>query len=174
MGRISRERGIPMLAKTSNEIDIKLVLAGKFSDEILEKEIMSFKNIKYYGMVDQNKIRSIINNSFCGACIFRNVGQHSYMEAFPTKVLEYLACGVPVILNNNKFNIEFIKNNRVGLVIDPDNKDEVGKAIMYLYKNPDIAKQMGELGRKIVVDKYSWQSQEKKLINFYNQILKEG
>lgn len=176
-GSLTEDRGITELVKVSHMLKLKLLLAGPFSDDEYKKSLMAmheFAYTEYLGMIDQSKVRKLMSGAFCGANILYNVGQYSIMETMPIKVFEYMACGIPLVLNNNKFNTEFIKKYNVGSVVNPKDIDEIAKAILFFKNNKNKGRKMGGLGRTIVVKNYSWQSQEKKLINFYEGILKEG
>ena len=49
---------------------------------------------------------------------------------------------------------------------------EIGEAINYILNNPKEAKKMGENGRKMVIEKYNWDIEKKKLIDLYQELSK--
>lgn len=49
---------------------------------------------------------------------------------------------------------------------------DFAKAVEYLIEHPDEARKMGENGRKAVVEKYNWETESKKLIAVYEDLLK--
>ncbi|MBT3807795.1 MAG: glycosyltransferase family 1 protein, partial [Desulfobacula sp.] len=49
---------------------------------------------------------------------------------------------------------------------------EHAKAVIWLCENPEEAKQMGNRGRMLVMEKYSWQKEFKNFKDFYVQMLK--
>ena len=55
--------------------------------------------------------------------------------------------------------------------MDPLEPAAIAKAIDYLVENPREAQRMGENGRKAVEARYNWESEEKKLLRFYDKIL---
>ena len=61
-----------------------------------------------------------------------------------------------------------------GIPVDPTNPEEIAKAIEYLIEHPEEAKQMGENGRKAVLEKYNWEHEEKKLLRIYEELLDEN
>ena len=50
------------------------------------------------------------------------------------------------------------------------NPQEIGEAINYLLNHPNEAKKMGENGRKMVIEKYNWDIEKKKLIDLYKDL----
>jgi glycosyltransferase involved in cell wall biosynthesis len=47
----------------------------------------------------------------------------------------------------------------------------IAKAIDYLVAHPDEARQMGENGRRAVLERYNWSVEEAKLMDFYKKTL---
>ena len=58
-----------------------------------------------------------------------------------------------------------------GICVNPYDSDEIAQAIRYLIDNPNKAKEMGKNARKAFEEKYNWQIEEIKLIQFYNSLL---
>ncbi|MFA9192788.1 glycosyltransferase [Flavobacterium sp. FBOR7N2.3] len=86
------------------------------------------------------------------------------------KLFEYMKAGLPVICTDFILWKEVVEKNNCGICVNPRNINEIAEAIKYLTDNPDIAKQMGENGRNIVLEKYNWQYEEKKLIDVYRSL----
>ncbi|NMA31264.1 MAG: glycosyltransferase family 4 protein [Candidatus Methanofastidiosa archaeon] len=68
---------------------------------------------------------------------------------------------------------ENFKGIYFGICVQPDNVEEISSAIRYLLDNPDVAKQMGQNGRRAVLEKFYWGIEEKKLIALYEELNKE-
>lgn len=43
--------------------------------------------------------------------------------------------------------------------------------ILYLIKNPDLARQMGESGRQAFQNQYNWESQAQKMLHLYSALI---
>jgi glycosyltransferase involved in cell wall biosynthesis len=65
---------------------------------------------------------------------------------------------------------EVVEENECGICVNPNNVNEITDAINYLINNPDIAIKMGENGRRMVQKKYSWEFEEKKLLEIYRSL----
>ncbi|MBT7469928.1 MAG: glycosyltransferase, partial [Candidatus Cloacimonetes bacterium] len=94
----------------------------------------------------------------------------NYLTSYSTKIFEYMAMGLPVITSDFKLYKDVIEINNCGLCVDPSKPKEVANAIEYIMINPKIAKQMGENGRKIVEEKYNWEVEKKKMLEFYKKL----
>ena len=90
-------------------------------------------------------------------------------EGFPNAILEYFSYKMPVITTDVGGCKEIIKNKKNGILIPKCNVSELSKAILYIYKNKNIAKKFGDEGFKTIKTKFSL----KKTINEHeNEYLK--
>lgn len=79
----------------------------------------------------------------------------SYSESFGVVVLEAMACGCPVIMTPEVGIAEDIQKTGAGIVVE-GSPEKIGAAINALLADPDRSKQLGERGRVVVRDMYSW------------------
>ena len=171
IGGITKIRGIIELVKALEyiNIDINLYLAGDFEDKNLEQYVKSlngWKKVKYYGYVERKGISKILKNSKIGIVTLHPTT--NYFESLPVKMFEYLSAGIPVIASNFPLWKEIVEGNNCGICVDPQSPEEIAKAIEYLINRPEIAKQMGENGRKVVEEKYNWENERKRLLEVYS------
>ena len=75
----------------------------------------------------------------------------------PLKVYEYGACGKPVVASRIK-NLEFIEQNNIGKLVNPEDPKELAIAIKTMLGNPEEGKIMGMNARMLMEEKYNWDS----------------
>jgi len=97
------------------------------------------------------------------------ISQH-YERKLPTKFFEYMLAGIPFIASNFPRWESFINENECGITVNPNDLEEITNKIEYLIDNADERKRMGEMGRKNVLQKYSWDKEEEKLLQIYSDI----
>lgn len=173
IGGLFPKRGIKELVQALDYCDAILHLAGSFSSKKFEKEVKSLKGwskVNFHGYVSKNKIDEILLQSNIGIVILHPT--ESYKESLPIKMFEYMSAGLPLIASDFKMWKPFILDNECGLMVNPLNVNEIAKKIDYLLLNKEEAQKMGKAAFQAVHNNYSWSTQEKKLINFYNKILK--
>jgi glycosyltransferase involved in cell wall biosynthesis len=85
-------------------------------------------------------------------------------------MFEYMAAGIPVIASDFPLWREIVLGNQCGLCLDPMDPATIAKAIDYLLQHPNEARQMGENGRRAVLERYNWSVEEVKLLDFYNNV----
>jgi glycosyltransferase involved in cell wall biosynthesis len=68
---------------------------------------------------------------------------------------------------------DILEEDECGICVNPLDPQDIANAINYLISHPEEAKRMGENGRRAVLEKYNWSIEEKKLIQFYEEVLKD-
>jgi glycosyltransferase involved in cell wall biosynthesis len=89
----------------------------------------------------------------------------------PTKLLEYMALGRPVVASNLPFVSQIIERYNCGIIVPWDSPQDHAEALLYLFDHPEEAKRMGENGRKAVQRELNWESQFPALCSLYNSCL---
>lgn len=117
---------------------------GRFSS-LLEEALLTLKNenIVYLGF------QKDIEKLFSRADIFIH---YSYLDAYPSVVLEAMASGLPVIANKFGGMTEQVKRGTGTLVEDVDQLREV---LEQLIDDKDARTAMGEKGRSYVLEEFS-------------------
>ncbi len=82
-----------------------------------------------------------------------------------------MASGLPVIGSNFPLWKLIIEDNKCGICVDPTDPKEIANAINYIKNNPEEAKAMGDNGKRLVKEKYNWGAEEKKLLEFYKELI---
>lgn len=172
IGGISQIRGsTELIVAMAGFSDIILHLAGKYSDSEYQKELMKlsgWKNVKEYGFVTRKEVKDILVKSIAGIVTFLPVPNH--IEAQPNKMFEYMSAGIPVIGSDFPMWKEVLEGYKCGICVNPENSDEIAKAINYLMENPEKAREMGQNGRKAVETIFNWETEEKKLLGIYHNL----
>ncbi len=79
----------------------------------------------------------------------------TYGESFGLFVLEALACGVPVVQPRHAAFPEILAETGGGILCEPDVPVQLAAGLESLLTNTKLAAQLGEEGRKNVVEKFS-------------------
>ncbi|PQP33253.1 glycosyl transferase family 1 [Desulfobacteraceae bacterium SEEP-SAG10] len=107
VGRLSREKGVEMLAETSKKIKRKIVFIG---DGPLRNKIEKINpNIMITGWKDKKEINELLQSA--RALIFPSL----WYETSGLVVLESAALGLPAIVPDTSASKELVRNNVTGL-----------------------------------------------------------
>ncbi|MFZ2538110.1 MAG: glycosyltransferase family 4 protein [Oscillospiraceae bacterium] len=169
IGGITKIRGIFEMVDAVNDLDVKLVLAGAFETDALKKQAEQrpgYQNVDYKGFLNREEIREVLSTSKAGLVTLYPTP--TYMLSLPIKMFEYMIAEIPVIASDFPYWQDIVDDAKCGLCINPLDVNEIKAAIAYIIKNDDIAQEMGQNGRRMVLEKYNWDIEKKKLIILYN------
>jgi glycosyltransferase involved in cell wall biosynthesis len=175
VGGVSLIRGIRELvhAMMLAQSDVRLQFAGKFSEMELERLVKAEKGwnrVDELGFLDRNGVRTVLSESIAGMVTFHPTAAH--LDALPIKMFEYMSAGIPVIASNFPLWQEIIDDSKCGVCVDPLDPVAIARAIDYLASNFEEAEQMGRSGQKAVQERYNWNIETKKLLEFYRNLSK--
>ena len=140
------------------------VLAGegelKNDLENLAQELGVAENTYFIGGCA--KIPELLSVSFAGIST-------SFAEGFSNSILVYMAAKLPVAATNVGGASEAIIENETGFLVASDDDAAMANYLSELLLNPERAETMGELGRKIVEEKFSCATQLEKTIELYGR-----
>jgi len=149
--------------------DVKLVFAGRggMQEELakLAVELGIKSDVLFTGYVDE-KLKPVYYKSadiFCLPSI-------TMAEAFGIVNLEAMACGIPVISSKLGGIPDVVTDKETGLLVKPDDEEALTDAIIFLLENEDIARKMGNNGKK-KVEEYSWKKIAEKTEEVYESLI---
>ena len=93
-----------------------------------------------------------------------------YFKNIPIKQFEYMSCGVPVIGSDLPPIKKFVSKYNAGLIVNPQDVEDIAKAIMKLLDNDELRNEMGSNGMLAVEKEYNWSQMHGRLINIYKSI----
>ena len=79
------------------------------------------------------------------------------VEGLGIVYLEASACGVPVIVGKSGGAPDAVIENKTGLTVDGTNPTEIAETVCKLLSDKKLARQMGDEGRKWVVENWRWE-----------------
>jgi len=158
-GNISEIRGIYEMLDFLLVLkgDYKLILCGKFRNEVLEKSVKEhdgWKHVDYRGVVDRQTLKSIFSQSLAGLIFFQKVPNN--LDSRPNKFYEYMEASLPIIASDIPSWKTFIDKNECGVTLATDSlgsKEELEA----LLGGETVLKQLGDNGRAFIENNYSWQ-----------------
>jgi len=92
-------------------------------------------------------------------------------EALGAYQVEALAAGVPIVQPNAGGYPEFVEATGGGIIYDPNNGENLAKALASLLTEPDQVRTLGARGRKTVLEKFSMNTMAKNMIEVYESII---
>ena len=145
--------------------NVKLIMIGKGylqeSTISLTKKLGLTSHVDFIGEVEYEMVQNYINASDAGIYIITGVGKIYGKSGL--KLYEYLACGKPVITGESCEN--FVRENEIGIVVPEEDYKFAANAIVQLLKDNALKNRMGENGRKLVMNAFTWEITAKKILS---------
>ncbi len=167
---------LEVFARVKNEIqNAQLVIIGKgdTADDLddlkaLSKKMKLDKAILFTGFIERYKAFTIIRNA--DVCLSPYYPSKVLMSTSPTKILEYMAIGKPVVANIHPEQTEIIKASNGGLCVNYT-PEAFAEAVTYLLNHKKIAQHMGMMGQKYVLKHRSYTTISQMVENEYQRII---
>jgi len=168
-GLICKDQGLELVMSALEGLkDVRLVLAGRPADkELLDKMIKS-PNVSYVGLLERADCLKLEANSDAMVVLY-DLQYRKNLLSSPNKVFEAMMCGIPLITN---MEVNLVNEIACGITVEY-NIDEVRYAILKLRDDPEFRIQLGKNGRNAFVEKYNWDSMEKKLFQIFGNLLQK-
>lgn len=167
-----------ILQSIDNIDNIQYTIVGSIEPYQLSnfQKYNSWKKVKYVTFVPKKEVYALYSKATIAACIFDYSPNLGYKKGSLgiTKLFEYMQVGLPIICTDFElWKEQIVDKYQCGICVNPHDPKAVKKAIEYLISNKEEAYQMGQNGKRAVIEEFNWASQEKKLIDLYHQILEK-
>jgi glycosyltransferase involved in cell wall biosynthesis len=146
-------------------------VAGTFHPAELEREIAAlpgWRRVRYLGHVPRPEVLRAIDGAAVGLVL--NHPTRNYVDAYPTKMFEYMARGVPVVCSDFALWARIVGDADCGIAVDPRDPRAIAAAIRRLNEDPELARRLGENGRRAVADRHNWERELDKLDGLYRTL----
>jgi glycosyltransferase involved in cell wall biosynthesis len=170
-GRLATEKHIDIIIRAVAEArtrvpDIHLALTGYGNAEEdlrkLAEEVGLRESITFFGRVDDETHVQLYKASDVFVIM-------STAETQSLSLMKAMSTGLPVIGANARALPEYI-GTKCGYVVEPGDITELAKKIVFLFKNSDVSKEMGESGIQCA-KKYSPESIAREWNSLYQRVL---
>ena len=141
--------------KTLKNYNINFIFIG---EGVCKEKIMSLaepymNNISFYEPLPRQKLVKYINKA--SVCIVPLKDRKLFRSALPSKMFEYMACERPVIVGIKGEAKKLINNAKAGIAVEPENPEDLSKAILTYYNNKNKCRIHGENGLRYVTSNLS-------------------
>jgi len=78
-----------------------------------------------------------------------------------------------VVATNSGSTEEVIKDRETGMLVPPNDVSGVAKAILTLLKDKQLSRKLGQSGRRLVEERYSWQRMMDVTLKLYSRLYRD-
>jgi len=136
---ISQKRGDVIFVVIGGEYEEEHYL--RMRNELGLKQVVQFLGIKA-------DVRDYLN-------AFDLAVNSSLTEGFSNSILEYMACGLPVVATDVGGNPEAVVDGQTGIIVPAGDSERLARAMETLLNDVQMRKRMGEKGRQRIVNNFS-------------------
>lgn len=113
-------------------------------------------DVVWHGFVPNTEALGLVTGATAGLSLLHDLP--NFRGSMPTKVLEYLGCGVPVITTPLPLAVEVVRTADAGEVVPFADVDAVVAAVERLVGDDDARQAAADRGRRYVLEEHAWQA----------------
>ena len=152
--------------------EIKLILVGKSSEDVILKRMVSESGLGNYiifeGWQDVKLFPSYIEAAdICLSPLSRNLHHDT---TYANKIFQYMGMGKPLLVSDSTAQSNVVQKENCGLVFKAGDVEEIKKAVIKLYRQPEMREAMGKAGIDAVKKRWNWKITSQHLISAYEEI----
>jgi glycosyltransferase involved in cell wall biosynthesis len=161
LGAVTRARGAIEM------IELALLLKGLVSVELIgpvhpdvADEIAQAHNsgaLVAHGFIPNDQAVQLLDGALAGLSLLHD--EPNYRHSRPTKVIEYMAHGVPVVTTPLPVAVGIVEQAGCGVVVDFLDAPAAAAAILALRSDPARRERLGAAGHTTALEKYDWTQQ---------------
>jgi glycosyltransferase involved in cell wall biosynthesis len=177
IGTIGRAHGLETIIASALQLQdsnpgIVFLIVGEGAEKeriVALAQECGLSNLRFVEQQPREKIPAYICAS--DVCLVPLRKTDVFKTVIPTKMLEFMSCGRPVILGVDGQACMIMEEARGGLAIEPENADALSIAILYLAANREIANDLGRNGRDFIVRRFSRRQTAEKYLRTLEHLL---
>jgi len=180
LGGINKERGLEVILEAMPLVckkypKARCLLVGPLELDDLDERFQPLENwlkkgnVDVLGKVPYSQVPDILKSA--QIALVPLLPTLNYQKAIPVKLIEYMAAGLPVVGSRFGYIEQILLEDNCGRLAEPEDPKSLAQEICYLLDNPAQALTYAQNGWDAFHNKYSWESEEKKLLAVYEQVL---
>lgn len=174
VGRLEKRKGFKHLLRAYELLkptlpSARLIVVGAYDRQHKEEFVhyareRGIRDVRFVGFATlEAKIRYYRTASvFCAP----NTGS----ESFGLVLLEAMAAGCPIVASDIEGFRAVLEDGKQGILVEPEDEEGLAAAILRVLRDPAMAAQMGESGRRRA-QLFSWDSVARRVVAFYRELL---
>jgi glycosyltransferase involved in cell wall biosynthesis len=164
VGRISRGRGIETVIALGRALGdrARVEIAGPVDDGVgaLLEEAVADGSVVWHGFVPNDRVGALLQGAWVGLSLL--VDDPNYRVSMPSKVVEYLAHGVPVVATPLPAVRTLIEAEGGGLLVPFDDPDATVDAVRRILEEPGLREALAVQGLR-ATERRTWEPEGARL-----------
>lgn len=111
-------------------------------------------HVRHLGFVPSARALPMLDGALAGLSLLED--RPNYRHSMPTKVIEYMAHGIPVVTTPLPLAADLVNEAGCGIVVPFDDAEATAAALIELARDPERREAMGRAGHEYVREHYDW------------------
>jgi colanic acid biosynthesis glycosyl transferase WcaI len=159
-----------MLQNFSSRFLVMLIGEGAEKERLISlAQSRGLANVRFVDQQARDRVPEFICAS--NACLVLLKKADLFKTVLPTKLLEFMSCGRPIITNVDGQTHEIVMRANAGVFVNPENPVELANAILLLASQPELCESLGRNGRRFVVQHFTRQQSAVKYLSLLTTLL---
>lgn len=156
VGTVGRAHGLSVILDAAPKLEeVQFVIVGDGAERgELEARARDLNNVVFTGRRPKKEVPSILKTS--DAALVHLKPRDVFATVIPSKMLEAMAAGIPVILGVRGEAERILTEAGAGIVMEPGNSDSLVSTARRLRDNPEEQQSFGVSGREYVAEYFNW------------------
>lgn len=170
LGRVSHGRGVATMVDAMRHLagaSWCLDLYGSVDRSVPEAWLEETEGLASHGFTPSPAAHQAIRGATAGLCLLRDLP--NYRHSMPSKVLEYMANGVPVVATPLPEVRGLLESSGAGFVVPFDDPLAVADAVGEMLDD-ETRLRCAENGRRAVEERYSWATDANRMLAFLDEV----
>jgi glycosyltransferase involved in cell wall biosynthesis len=169
-GRLITEKGVEYFVKAAKHIHGTVIIAGDGPQRTYLEDMVKRMNLTNVIMLPFVKKYEEFLDLYYLADVF--VAPAVWDEPLGLTIIEALASKTPVVATRRGGVTMAVKDGYTGLFVRSRNSPEIAEAVNKLFDNDVLRAKMGDRGRRIVEEKFTWTKIAERFDKLYQDIYK--
>jgi glycosyltransferase involved in cell wall biosynthesis len=172
-GAVNEGRSFETLIPAFKDINTKLIICGDGNFMLQAKQLVADNNLQdkviFKGKIKPDELAAITQQAYIGITLFDDKGLSNYYS-LANRFFDYLHAGIPQLCVNYPVYKEINSHLPIAVLIDDISAINIAAQLNNLLTNEVLYKELQQ-NCFTLRQTLNWQQEEKKLIQFYKNIL---
>lgn len=171
---IGQKRYLPGLVSLIEAVQLDerlhaLIVGGGPAEDAVAEAARGKQRVEVHGRVGYSEIAALYDRCDAVYACYDNALEN-WRTAFPVKVMEGMACGLPVVVAKGSWVAEYVEEHHIGVCADGADASDVAGALLSLSEGRPEARAMGERGRALAEAGLNWAAAAARLVAVYDSL----
>lgn len=174
LGRHSVGRGLSDLLKVAeNAPSLQFEMLGWADEEAVPalETAAQGSNVVWRGEIENETALAHLDGAMAGLSLLHDLP--NYRHSRPTKIVEYMSRGVPVVTTPLPVAVDIVETHGCGLVVPFGAPEAVLDALETLRSNGDSRREMGAAGHRAAIEHFDWRKSGPEFVSLLERWARE-